>query len=166
MANTLNNTLNKVGNAIETIFGSNSVKEIPTKGSPTTGQTCLERYGIIARKEHLMRNEWKKDLQYTKLLVNSEYDIQTEFKISSYGEDLEEMQAQAGLNQLNSEIKKAEKAAKKAEKKKDKNVNKKADEGNVDSDGNKTLTSPKVLVNNSKQYTTLKTDDWWNNPKL
>ena len=43
---------------------------------------------------------------------------------------------------------------------------KKADEGNVDNDGNKTLTSPKVLVNNSKQYTTLKTDDWWNNPKL
>ena len=123
-------------------------------------------YDIMARKEHLMRNEWKKDLQYTKILVNAEYDIQTEFKISSYGEDLEEMQAQARLNQLNSEIKKAEKAAKKAEKKKDKNINKKADEGNVDSDGNKTLTSPKVLVNNSKQYTTLKTDDWWNNPKL
>ena len=51
-------------------------------------------YDVMAREEHLMRNEWKKDLQYTKLLVNSEYDIQTEFEISSYGEELEEIEEQ------------------------------------------------------------------------
>ncbi len=115
-------------------------------------------YDVMAREEHLMRNEWKKNLQYTKTLVNAEYDIQTEFKISSYGEDLEEMQAQAELNQINNEIRKKEKAAKKAEKKKDKNVNKKADEGNVDNDGNKVVTKPKqtlvggITPDNSAQY--------------
>jgi peptidoglycan hydrolase CwlO-like protein len=28
-----------------------------------------------------MRNEWRKDIQYTRALVNAEYMIQTEFKI-------------------------------------------------------------------------------------
>lgn len=128
MANTLENTLDKVGSAIETLFGSKKPTE-PRPTSVTTGQTCLERFGMEARKEHLMRNEWKKDLQYTKLLVNAEYDIQTEFEISSQGEDIEEMRTTKELKEQNSKIKKQEKEAKKAEKKSkksDKEVNKKS----------------------------------------
>ena len=85
MANTLNNTLNKVGDAIEAVMGG--AKKSTPYNDPNrvyTGQTCLERFGMEARSAHLMRNEWKRDLQYTKLLVDAEYLIQTEFKVSSY----------------------------------------------------------------------------------
>jgi hypothetical protein len=52
-------------------------------------QTCLERFGIEARKEHLYRNEWKMDFQYTKALVNSEYMIQNEFQVGNTNHTLE-----------------------------------------------------------------------------
>lgn len=134
MANTLENTLNKVGNAIETILGSNSPKET----SPTaviTGQTCLERFGMEARKEHLMRNEWKKDLQYTKALVNSEYEIQSEFIVSSYEDRLREKALNAAAVEADktfkSQMAAEDKAAKKAEKKRKKEERlKKKQEGN------------------------------------
>lgn len=93
MANTLNNTLNKVGDAIEAIMGG--AKKSTPYNDPNrvyTGQTCLERFGMEARSAHLMRNEWKRDLQYTKLLVDAEYLIQTEFKVSSYEDRLREQE--------------------------------------------------------------------------
>ena len=93
MANTLNNTLNKVGDAIEAVMGG--AKKSTPYNDPNhvyTGQTCLERFGMEARSAHLMRNEWKRDLQYTKLLVDAEYLIQTEFKVSSYEDRLREQE--------------------------------------------------------------------------
>jgi len=92
MANTLTNTLNKVGDAIEAVMGG--AKKSTPYNDPNrvyTGQTCLERFGMEARSAHLMRNEWKRDLQYTKLLVDAEYMIQTEFKVSSYEDRISEM---------------------------------------------------------------------------
>ena len=93
MANTLNNILNKVGDAIEAVMGG--AKKSTPYNDPNrvyTGQTCLERFGTEARSAHLMRNEWKRDLQYTKPLVDAEYLIQTEFKVSSYEDRLREQE--------------------------------------------------------------------------
>ena len=117
MANTLNNTLNKVGDAIEAVMGG--ARKSTPYNDPNhvyTGQTCLERFGMEARSAHLMRNEWKRDLQYTKLLVDAEYLIQTEFKVSSYEDRLKE-QAES-KTQKQKEL--SEKEIKKIEKKRDK----------------------------------------------
>lgn len=117
MANTLTNTLNKVGDAIEAIMGG--AKKSTPYNDPNrvyTGQTCLERFGMEARSAHLMRNEWKRDLQYTKLLVDAEYLIQTEFKVSSYEDRLKEQTE--SKTQKQKEL--SEKEIKKIEKKRDK----------------------------------------------
>ena len=123
MANTLTNTLNKVGDAIEAIMGG-SKKSTPYNDPNRvyTGQTCLERFGMEARNAHLMRNEWKRDLQYTKLLVDAEYLIQTEFKVSSYEDRLKEQaesKAQKQKELSEKEIKKIEKKRDKAKEKYD-----------------------------------------------
>ena len=123
MANTLNNTLNKVGDAIEAVMGG--AKKSTPYNDPNrvyTGQTCLERFGMEARNAHLMRNEWKRDLQYTKLLVDAEYLIQTEFKVSSYEDRLKEQaesKAQKQKELSEKEIKKIEKKRDKAKEKYD-----------------------------------------------
>ena len=123
MANTLSNTLNKVGDAIEAVMGG--AKKSTPYNDPNrvyTGQTCLERFGMEARSAHLMRNEWKRDLQYTKLLVDAEYLIQTEFKVSSYEDRLKEQaesKAQKQKELSEKEIKKIEKKRDKAKKKYD-----------------------------------------------
>lgn len=123
MANTLNNTLNKVGDAIEAVMGG--AKKSTPHNDPNrvyTGQTCLERFGMEARSAHLMRNEWKRDLQYTKLLVDAEYLIQTEFKVSSYEDRLKEQaesKAQKQKELSEKEIKKIEKKRDKAKEKYD-----------------------------------------------
>lgn len=93
MANTLNNTLNKIGDAVEAILSGGKNKGFEKNPQINSqGQTCLERFGMEARNAHLMRNEWKRDLQYTKLLVDAEYLIQTEFKVSSYEDRLREQE--------------------------------------------------------------------------
>ena len=123
MANKLNNTLNKIGDAIEAIMGG--AKKSTPHNDPNrvyTGQTCLERFGMEARNAHLMRNEWKRDLQYTKLLVDAEYLIQTEFKVSSYEDRLKEQaesKAQKQKELSEKEIKKIEKKRDKAKEKYD-----------------------------------------------
>ena len=123
MANTLNNTLNKVGDAIEAVMGG--AKKSTPYNDPNrvyTSQTCLERFGMEARSAHLMRNEWKRDLQYTKLLVDAEYLIQTEFKVSSYEDRLKEQaesKAQKQKELSEKEIKKIEKKRDKAKEKYD-----------------------------------------------
>jgi hypothetical protein len=86
MANTYQNTLNKVGNLIEDILGTN-VDNTNTHIRNKNGQTCLEKIGIEARAEHIIRNEWRKnDIEYTRALVLAEYAVQNEFKISSSDE--------------------------------------------------------------------------------
>lgn len=81
MANTVQNTFNKIGNTLESIFGGGGTQQPQSNGNNGGEPSALEMYGRHARAYHLTRNEWKKDLQYTRALVNSEYMIQTEFKI-------------------------------------------------------------------------------------
>jgi len=80
--NTVENTYNKIGNTIDYIFGGGTKEQGGNLASADGKPTTLEMYGMKARQYHLMRNEWKKDLQYTKPLIESEYMVQTEFKIN------------------------------------------------------------------------------------
>jgi hypothetical protein len=90
MANTIDNTLKKIGNTIENIMGGTKPQQ-PSSNVNTSGkQTCLERFGIEARKEHLYRNEWKIDLQYTKALVDAEYAVQNEFPVGSTDQSVQD----------------------------------------------------------------------------
>ena len=110
MANTLNNTLDKVGNAIESVLSVGKNKGFEKNPQINSqGQTCLERFGMDARNEHLLRNEWKKDLQYSKLLVDAEYNIQTEFKVSSYEDNLIESTKQQNVDDLRKQKEKLDK---------------------------------------------------------
>ena len=87
MANTVKNTLNKVGGLIEDILGTNTSAYSNNAIGNKAGQTCLEKVGIEARAEHLVRNEWRKnDIEYTRALVLAEYAIQNEFKVASSDE--------------------------------------------------------------------------------
>jgi predicted extracellular nuclease len=124
MAKTLNTTLNKIGDAIESVLGTKKTAPHNDPNRVYTGQTCLERFGMEARNTHLLRNEWKRDLQYTKTLVDAEYLIQTEFKVSSYEDKLKEQAEAKAERDARKAEKQAEKKAKKAEKdaKKDKNA--------------------------------------------
>ena len=123
MANTLNNTLNKVGDAIEAVIGG--AKKSTPYNDPNrvnTGKNYIKRFGMENRSAHIMRNEWKRDLQYTKLLVDAEYLIQTEFKVSSYEDRLKEQaesKAQKQKELSEKEIKKIEKKRDKAKEKYD-----------------------------------------------
>ena len=117
MANTFNNTINKVGGAIEAVMGG--AKKSTPYNNPNhvyTGQTCLERFGMEARNAHLLRNEWRKDLAYSKPLVDAEYMIQTEFKVSSYEDRLNEQAQESAEKAARKADKQAEKKAKKAAK--------------------------------------------------
>lgn len=87
MASTLENTLNKVGNAIEAIMGGRVKSDPQSTTTSSKGQSNLEAFGMEARKAHLLRNEWKRDIQYTKQLVLAEYAIQTEFTVGTDAED-------------------------------------------------------------------------------
>jgi hypothetical protein len=87
MANTVKNTLNKVGGLIEDILGTNTSAYSNNAIGNKAGQTCLEKVGIESRAEHLVRNEWRKnDIEYTRALVLAEYAIQNEFKVGSSDE--------------------------------------------------------------------------------
>ena len=97
------NVLNKIGDTIETIFGKTNQPTQPTTNGNGGGQTCLERFGIEARSEHLFRNGWRKDIQYTKALVDSEYSIQSEFMVSSYQDDLIEHNQEKVINNAKKE---------------------------------------------------------------
>jgi len=90
MANTIDNTLKKIGNTIENIMGGTKSQQPSSNASIGGKQTCLERFGIEARNEHLYRNEWKIDLQYTKTLVDAEYMIQNEFPVGSTNQSVQD----------------------------------------------------------------------------
>jgi len=90
MANTIDNTFRKIGNTIENIMGGSSTQQSSSNGTTNGKQTCLEKFGIEARKEHLYRNEWKVDLQYTKALVDAEYMVQTEFPVGSTDQSVQD----------------------------------------------------------------------------
>ena len=90
MANTIDNTLKKIGNTIENIMGGTKPQQPSSNVNSSGKQTCLERFGIEARKEHLYRNEWKIDLQYTKALVDAEYAVQNEFPVGSTDQSVQD----------------------------------------------------------------------------
>jgi hypothetical protein len=90
MANTIDNTLKKIGNTIESIMGGTKIQQPSSNVSTSGKQTCLEKFGIEARKEHLYRNDWKIDLQYTKALVDAEYMIQNEFPVGNTNQSVQD----------------------------------------------------------------------------
>lgn len=90
MANTIDNTFKKIGNTIENIMGGKKPQQPSSNVSISGKQTCLERFGIEARNEHLYRNEWKVDLQYTKALVDAEYAVQNEFPVGSTDQSVQD----------------------------------------------------------------------------
>ena len=90
MANTVDNTFRKIGNTIENIMGGTKPQQPASNDNIGGKQTCLERFGIEARKEHLYRNEWKTDFQYTKALVNAEYMVQSEFPVGSTDQSVQD----------------------------------------------------------------------------
>ena len=85
---TVNSTINKVGSTIEALFGGKPKPQQPISNSNGGKQTCLERFGIEARGYHLLRNEWRKDLAYSKPLVDAEYMIQNEFPVGTTDSDV------------------------------------------------------------------------------
>ena len=111
-------TLDRIGNVVQDIFtGPSEPPVVKPMNSSTTGQTCLEKVGMEARKTHLMRNEWRKDLEYSKPLVLAEYEIQTEFKVSTADDDVATQLMNSQKKELEKEVKAQEKTKKKAEKK-------------------------------------------------
>lgn len=87
------NFAKRVGDTLETMFGTRK-SEITTQTGTykqTGDQSNLEKIGFQMRKDHLMRNEWGKDMEYTKQLVVSEYLIQNEFLV---GDDMETVKAE------------------------------------------------------------------------
>lgn len=107
MANTVDNTFDKIGNTIEKIFGGETISQPSTNGNGGKGSN-LEIYGIYARAEQMLKNEWRKDIQYTKALVNSEYMIQTEFKVGGEVEPPTEEQKTDKIQKLKEKKQKLE----------------------------------------------------------
>jgi len=108
MATAIENTLNRVGNAIQSLFNG---KDEPTVSNTNanTGQTCLEITGMRQRELHLRQNTWRRnDIEYSKPLIDAEYNIQTEFKISSTDDLLQEQKEKAEEQNI-SRIEKLEK---------------------------------------------------------
>jgi phosphatidate phosphatase PAH1 len=124
MANTIDNTLKKIGNTIENIMGGTKPQQPSSNVSTSGKQTCLEKFGIEARKEHLYRNDWKIDLQYTKALVDAEYMIQNEFPVGSTDQSVQDQMEAARIKQEKQEAKAEAKRKAKEEKKFKKEVEK------------------------------------------
>jgi len=84
MANTLNNTVLKAKDAASAVI--DGLKNDTRQGMRQIEglQTPLERFGKQIRDMQLLNNRWDKCGQYTKVLVDSEYLIQSEFPIASY----------------------------------------------------------------------------------
>lgn len=74
-------------------------------------QSCLERFGMKAREAQLLKNSWKKCSPYTKPLVDAEYLIQTEFKVTSKEDRLTEEKITNENKQLEQKLKKEAKEA-------------------------------------------------------
>jgi len=124
MPSPLEKTINKVADTVEELFNRRSATPpIVTELSLRNGgkQTCLEKYGIRLRAEHIEQNTWRKnDIEYSKPLIDAEYMIQTEFKVGSTDATVEEQHSDA--------IKREEKAKAKEIKKNKTERDKKRDE--------------------------------------
>jgi hypothetical protein len=87
------NFVQRVGDTLEAMFGTRKPEIATQTGTykQTGDQSNLEKIGFVMRKDHLLRNEWGKDMEYTKQLVASEYLIQNEFLV---GGDMDEVKAE------------------------------------------------------------------------
>lgn len=113
---TVNSTLNKVGSTIEALFGGKPKPQQPDSNSNGGKQTCLERFGIEARGYHLLRNEWRKDLEYSKPLVDAEYMIQNEFPVGTTDSDVATQAQEAAEKEAKANMSKLEKLRAKRDK--------------------------------------------------
>ena len=116
MATAIENTLNRVGNAIQSLFNGKDEPAVPNTNA-NTGQTCLEITGMRQRELHLRQNTWRRnDIEYSKPLIDAEYNIQTEFKISSTDDLLQEQKEKQEEREAKAAAKKEAKRKKKEEK--------------------------------------------------
>ena len=113
---TVNSTINKVGSTIEALFGGKPKPQQPISNSNGGKQTCLERFGIEARGYHLLRNEWRKDLEYSKPLVDAEYMIQNEFPVGTTDSDVATQAQEAAKKEAKANQTKLEKLKAKRDK--------------------------------------------------
>ena len=108
MASQIEKTLDRIGNVVQDIL-SGSKSQSTSSTASTTGQTCLEATGMRQRELHLMQNMWRKnDIEYSRPLVLAEYDIQTEFIVSTT-DDLIQEQKEKAAEQNKTRIEKLEK---------------------------------------------------------
>jgi hypothetical protein len=124
MPSPLERTINKVADSIEELFNRGNVTPpIVTELSLRNGgkQTCLEKYGIRLRAEHIEQNTWRKnDIEYSKPLIDAEYMIQTEFKVGSTDETVEEQYSNTVTREENEKAKEIKKNKTDRDKKRDK----------------------------------------------
>ena len=113
---TVNSTINKVGSTIEVLFGGKPKPQQPVPSNNGGKQTCLERFGIEARGYHLLRNEWRKDLEYSKPLVDAEYMIQNEFPVGTSDADVATQAQEAAEKETKANMSKLEKLRAKRDK--------------------------------------------------
>jgi hypothetical protein len=116
MASSIEKILDRVGNAVQSLFKG---KDEPTVSNTNanTGQTCLEINGMRQRELHLRQNTWRRNYQeYSKPLVDAEYNIQTEFKVSSTDDLLQEQKQKQEEREAKAAAKKEAKRKKKEEK--------------------------------------------------
>lgn len=96
MSSPIEKTLNRIGNVVQDIFSGSKSESTSSTADSTKGQTCLEATGMRQRELHLIQNMWRKnDIEYSRPLVLAEYDIQTEFLVSSTDDLVEEKKAKA-----------------------------------------------------------------------
>ena len=158
MPSPLERTINKVADTVEELFNRGSVTPpIVTELSLRNGgkQTCLEKYGIRLRAEHIEQNTWRKnDIEYSKPLIDAEYMIQTEFKVGSTDETVEEQYSNTVKREEESKAKASKKTEEKKKEREDK-INKEASktEGvpqNQQAGGQNTKTKPVENLDASK----------------
>ena len=131
MATAIENTLNRVGNVIQSLFNGKDEPTVPNTNA-NTGQTCLEITGMRQRELHLRQNTWRRnDIEYSKPLVDAEYNIQTEFLVSSTDDLIQEQKQKQEEREARAAAKKEVKRKKKEEKEKKKQSQVK---GTVDKD--------------------------------
>lgn len=111
------NFAKRVGDTLEAMFGAKKSEPAGFVGGreQTGKQSNLEKIGFAMRKDHLLRNEWKRDIEYTKQLVVAEYLIQNEFKV---GDDLEQVRNELEVSEKKVQDKKTNKLNKLLEKRK------------------------------------------------
>ena len=110
MANQIITALDNIANTVHDILNVPTQPNQAPTADPSKKQTCLESMGMRMRKEHLRQNMWRKgDIEYSKPLIIAEYEIQTEFKISTAAERADEAEQLAEQRRQEKEAKAAEK---------------------------------------------------------